>query len=93
MAVGEVPPASELRGSLRLRAAQEMGCKSIFLFGREPIFSSRPCRSCRHGAQGRVKAGRRSTPRRGLDVSRPGLDRPSTVPPLREAAAILGMAV
>jgi hypothetical protein len=55
------------------------------------IFSSRPCRSCRHGAQGRVKAGRRTTPRRELDVSRPRPDRPSTVLPLREAVAILGM--
>jgi len=68
-----------------------MSCKSIFLFGRDR--SSRPGRAVlrEHGAQGRVKAGRRAARRRGLDVSRPRLDRPSTVLPLREAGPILGM--
>ena len=57
------------------------------------IFPSRPCGSCRHGAQGRGKPGRRAAPRRELDISRPRLARPSTVLPLREAVPILGMAL
>jgi hypothetical protein len=37
------------------------------------IFSSRPCSSLPHGAQGRLKAGRRASPRSDLDASRPAL--------------------
>jgi hypothetical protein len=56
------------------------------------IFPSRPCNPCGHGAQGRVKVGRRAAPRRGLDISRPHLGRPSTVLGLREAVPILRLA-
>ena len=52
------------------------------------IFPSRPYSLVGHGAQGRVKAGRRAAPRRNLDVSRPRLDRPSTVPPWGDAVPI-----
>ena len=55
------------------------------------IFSSRPCSLRPHGAQGRVKAGRRATLDASCAVSRPRLDRPSTVLRCREAVPILGM--
>lgn len=45
-----------------------------------------------HGAQGRVKAGLRASPRHGLDASRPRLDRPSTVLPSPAAVSITGVA-
>jgi hypothetical protein len=95
MGVGEVPPASgQHHGRERLPArdrTREMVAKSHLLVRPGSIFLYRPCSSCRHGAQGQVKAGRRAAPRRKLDASRPYLDRPSTVPPLREAVSILGM--
>ena len=55
------------------------------------IFSSRPCSLRPHGAQGRVKAGRRATFDASCAVSRPRLDRLSTVLRCREAVPILGM--
>ena len=55
-----------------------MAEESIFWFGRDR-YSSRACSLSRHGAQGRVKAGRRAIPRRRLNVARPRLDRLSTV--------------
>ena len=52
--------------------------------------SPRPCDFGQHGAQGRVKRGRRATPPSELNDARPPLDRPSTVLPWREAVPILG---
>jgi hypothetical protein len=54
--------------------------------------SPRLCACRAHGAQGRVKPGRRAAPGHHLDGSRPWLDGPSAVLRSREAVPIFAMA-